>query len=207
MSEAVRSTPAEQLSPYEAVLRSFGYFERVTPEELAVARAGLELAVGRRRGMPMPGRCWRCCASRSTRKASTPSLIPSARGPGRAACGRGRALQPLLSFALAQALFFRKEFETFRNAAERAVALNPMDGTPSRFSVSCWPSRATGSAAALGERARDLNPHHPEWYWALPFLDAYRKGDYRGARAFMPKANMPGSLTAGVVRRSLRAAR
>ena len=39
----------------------------------------------------------------------------------------------------------------------------------------------------LGERARELNPHHPKWYWALPFLDAYRKGDYRGARAFIRK--------------------
>ena len=45
MSEAVRSRAPEQLSPYEAVLRSFGYLERVTPEELAAARSGLELAV------------------------------------------------------------------------------------------------------------------------------------------------------------------
>ena len=45
MSEVVRSRAPEQLSPYEAVLRSFGYFERVTAEELAAARSGLELAV------------------------------------------------------------------------------------------------------------------------------------------------------------------
>src|SRR6202011_564086 len=40
MSEAVRSKGSDQLSPYEAVLRSFGYVERVTAEEHAVARAG-----------------------------------------------------------------------------------------------------------------------------------------------------------------------
>src|SRR5450755_548725 len=45
MSEAVRSRSPEQLSPYEAVLRSFSYFERVTPEELATSLAGLERAV------------------------------------------------------------------------------------------------------------------------------------------------------------------
>src|SRR5260370_31575391 len=39
MSEAVRSRSPEQLTPYEAVLRSFGYFERVTAEELAAARS------------------------------------------------------------------------------------------------------------------------------------------------------------------------
>src|SRR5204863_3824543 len=45
MSEAVRSRTPEELSPYEAVLRSFGYFERVTAEELSAARSGLELAI------------------------------------------------------------------------------------------------------------------------------------------------------------------
>jgi TolB-like protein len=45
MSEALRSRNPEQLSPYEAVLRSFGYLERVTPEDLAVARSGLEFTV------------------------------------------------------------------------------------------------------------------------------------------------------------------
>ena len=45
MSEALRSRPPGQLSPYEAVLRSFGYFERVSAPEHAAALAGLELAV------------------------------------------------------------------------------------------------------------------------------------------------------------------
>ena len=45
MSDAVRSKAPETLSPYEAVLRSFGYFARFTPEEHAAVRAGLERAV------------------------------------------------------------------------------------------------------------------------------------------------------------------
>jgi len=45
MSEAVRAKGSEQLSPYEAVLRSFGYYERVNAEEHAVVRAGLERGV------------------------------------------------------------------------------------------------------------------------------------------------------------------
>ena len=39
----------------------------------------------------------------------------------------------LAYFSLAQALFFQKEFQSFRNAAERAVALNPMDGNSIAF--------------------------------------------------------------------------
>src|SRR5271157_3991452 len=45
MSEALRSRNPEELSPYEAVLRSFGYPERGTPEELVAARSGLNEAV------------------------------------------------------------------------------------------------------------------------------------------------------------------
>jgi hypothetical protein len=36
----------------------------------------------------------------------------------------------------------------------------------------------------LTQRAMQLNPHHPEWYWLVFFLDAYhRKSDYRSALA------------------------
>src|ERR1022692_1688798 len=45
MGEAVRNKAPEQLSPYEAVLRSFAYFELFTPEELSASRSGLEAAV------------------------------------------------------------------------------------------------------------------------------------------------------------------
>ena len=45
MSEAVRLKPFDQLTPYEAVLRSFGYYERVTAEEHAASRSALERAV------------------------------------------------------------------------------------------------------------------------------------------------------------------
>ncbi|HYX22488.1 MAG TPA: protein kinase, partial [Thermoanaerobaculia bacterium] len=45
MSDALRHRPPESLSPQEAVLRSFGYWERVTPEDLAASRSALEHAV------------------------------------------------------------------------------------------------------------------------------------------------------------------
>ena len=45
MSQAVHSKAPEELSPYEAVLRSFAYFERYTPEELSASRSALEAAL------------------------------------------------------------------------------------------------------------------------------------------------------------------
>ena len=45
MSEVLRTRDPSSLSPYEAVLRSFAHFQRVSAEEHAPARAALERAV------------------------------------------------------------------------------------------------------------------------------------------------------------------
>jgi hypothetical protein len=45
MSEATRNRNPEELTPYEAVLRSFAHFQRVTAEEHAASRTALERAV------------------------------------------------------------------------------------------------------------------------------------------------------------------
>ena len=50
ISEMLRQKAPDELSPYEAVLRSFGYFARQTSEEHAEVRAGLEQAVRRAPG-------------------------------------------------------------------------------------------------------------------------------------------------------------
>jgi serine/threonine protein kinase len=195
MSEIVRVKPTDQLSPYEALLRAFSYFERVLPEEHALVRAVLERAVEQAPGHAAAwamlsmiyGEEYRFgfnarpdCLDRALRAAlRAADLAPSSH---------------LSHFALAQAHYFRKEFEAFRNAAERAIALNPGDGAMVEFTAHLLAFAGDWERGCeLGERARELNPHHPKWYWALPFLDAYRKGDYRSARAFIPKSQMPGN--------------
>jgi tetratricopeptide (TPR) repeat protein len=45
---------------------------------------------------------------------------------------------------------------------------------------------------ALASRAKQINPNHPGWFWYADFFHAYRQGDYRGALAFILKANLPG---------------
>jgi adenylate cyclase len=46
---------------------------------------------------------------------------------------------------------------------------------------------------ALVERVVALNPHHPGWYWFPVYMNAYRKGDYRGALEVALRIDMPGS--------------
>ena len=96
MSEAVRLKPLDQLTPYEALLRSFGYFERVVPAEHAAARSALERAV--RAGA---GQCRDLGDAVDVVRGGTSLRVQrrarSARActAGRAAGGGGRALQSL----------------------------------------------------------------------------------------------------------------
>jgi TolB-like protein len=196
MSEAVRAKGSEQLSPYEAVLRSFGYYERVNAEEHAVARAGLERAVQQ---APENADGWVMLSMMYGEEFRFGfNVRPDPMGRSLQAAQRAvdaGPSNPSAYLALAQALFFRKEFGAFRSAAERAIALNPMDGaTLGYLSLLVAFAGDWERGCALGERARELNPHHPAWYWALPLLDAYHKGDYAGARTFALKMNMPGVM-------------
>ena len=194
MSEAVRSFAPDQMSPYEAVLRSFGYFERVTPEELAAARSGLELAV---RKAPQYADAWAMLANLYVQDyAQGFNLTADSLSRGVAAAQRAVEAAPsghLACCSLAQALFFQKELQSFRHAAQRAAALNPMDGNSIAFLgelLTYAGDRERG--LALASRAKQLNPNHPGWYWYADFYDAYDRGDYRGALSFVIKANLPG---------------
>ena len=100
---------------------------------------------------------------------------------------------PLAHSALAQALFFHKQFPGFREAAERAVALNLMDGVAVAFlgELLTYAGHAE-RGLAMATRAKQINPHHPGWCWYADFYDAYRRGDDRAALGFALKVNLPG---------------
>jgi Tfp pilus assembly protein PilF len=194
MSEAVRSRTPEQLSPYEAVLRSFSYLERVNAEELAAARSGLELAV---RKAPAYADAWAMLALLCVQDyAQGFNLQADSLASGSTAARRAVEIapsSPLAYFSLAQALFFQREFPGFRHAAERAVALNPMDGNSIAFIGELLTYAGDWERGmALAERAKQLNPHHPGWYWYADFYNAYCQGDDRSALSFALRINLPG---------------
>ncbi|MGB7737468.1 MAG: TIR domain-containing protein [Steroidobacteraceae bacterium] len=194
MSAVLRTRDPAELTPYEAVLRSFTYSERVTADELAAALSGLELAVKR---APANGDAWAMLAWLCLQDhAQGFGVQPDSLARGLAAARRAVEAAPsnhLAHFGLAQAFYFRKEFESFRNAAERAVALNPMDG----YSIAFVGELLTYTGdwkrgLELAGRAKQLNPHHPGWYWYADFYHAHLQGDFRGAIANLLRANMPG---------------
>ncbi len=194
MSEALRRKGPDQLSPYEAVLRSFGYYERITPEEHAKVRNVLERAVD---NAPDQADCWAMLAMLYKDEHTHGfNVRPDPLGRALAAAHRAVEAAPsnhLAHHALASALFFRREMLAFRNAAERTIALNAMDGSTTAFVGHLMAYAGDWErGCALVARARQLNPHHPGWYWFPAFFDAYRKSDYRGALDVALKINMPG---------------
>jgi TolB-like protein/Tfp pilus assembly protein PilF len=193
MSEFLRSKSSDQLSPYEAVLRSFGYYERLTAEEHAIARTCLERAIQQ---LPNYADGWAMLSIIYTEEYKYGfNVQPDPLGRALEAARRATDAAPSNHFAylaLAPTLFFRKEFQAFRGAAERALTLNPMDsGTMAYLGTLISLAGDWERGCALVQRAVQLNPKHPGWYWFPPFYYAYRKGDYRGALNFALKINMP----------------
>jgi serine/threonine protein kinase/tetratricopeptide (TPR) repeat protein len=194
MSEATRLRDPEELSPYEAVLRSFAHFQRVNAEEHAASRLALERAVQQAPGYPD---CWAMLSMLYKEEYTHEfNLRPDPLGRAFAAARHAVEAAPsshLAQHALAATLFFRREVQAFHTTAERSIALNPMDGfTMAYLGFLMAYSGNWERGCALTERARSLNPHHPGWYWFAPFFNAYRKGDYRTALDIAPKIDMPG---------------
>ena len=194
MSESLRSRDPGELTPYEAVLRSFAHFPRLSAEEHGAALAGLERAVQQAPGY---ADAW-AMLSMLYREEYTHrfNLRPDPIERAFAAARRAVEAAPsnhLAHHALASAQFFRRELPAFRNSAERAIALNSMDGfTAAYLGFLIAYSGDWERGCALGAQAMRLNPHHPGWYWFVFFFDAYRKSDYRGALDIAHKINMPG---------------
>ena len=195
MSEGLRSRSAEQLSPYEAVLRSFAYTYSATPEELSAARSGLEAAVSK---TPNYSDAWAMLSFLCGQDyVHGYELYADALETAISAARRAVALGPsnhLAYFSLGQALWCQKDYDSFRDAAERAVTLNPVDGN----SVAYLGELLTYAGSAergmqLVERAKQLNPSHPGWYWFADFYHAFSQSDYRGALAFALKAKLRGN--------------
>ena len=96
-------------------------------------------------------------------------------------------------FSLAYALFFLNEFPAFRNAAERVLVLNPLDGSTAQLMGLCLSySGEWERGCALVQRAMQLNPSHPGKFWYPIAVNAYRKREYLDARNFALRINMPG---------------
>ena len=198
MTDALRNRDPESLTPYEAVLRSFGYHQLVSESEHLAGIKALEHAV---KQAPERADCW-AMLSWLYRGEYTHNFNPRPDPLERALAAARRAIDAdpsnqIAHAALASILFCRRDFTAFRTAAKRAIALNRMEGYATAYlGLQLAFSGDWEQGCALAEKATQLNPNHPGWYWFPLAYNAYRQGDCERALEYALKVNLPGLWTA-----------
>jgi TolB-like protein len=192
MADVLRSKNEEELTAHEAVLRAFGYFEQIAPEEHLVVRRILERAVEK---SPNQADCWAMLSTMYRGEfAQGFNQRPDPLGRSLEAAQKAVELAPashLGHFALASTMFFQKDLVGFRVEGERALALNPMDGSSMAYiglliaGTGDWER-----GCALVGKAKEMNPNYPGWYDLVYSARAYSEGDYEKALEFVTKANL-----------------
>ena len=193
MAAPTRDRKVEELSASELILRYYAYLQQLDPREHALLRAGLERALERE---PNHATAWACLSDVYLLEyfdRFNPREKPLERA--REAAWRAVKIDPACQMGwkeLASVHFFARDFTAFRENAERAISLNPRDGTTCAFlAIMIAFSGDWERGVALAQRTIDLNRHHPGWYHNIFFHHQYRKAQYEDALQSAKKINMP----------------
>src|SRR5207245_2998466 len=95
--------------------------------------------------------------------------------------------------ALAQTHFFRRDLAAFRPAAERAMALNPLN--TDALGILGLQIVHTGEferGTAIVRRAMELNANHAGWMHFAPLWNHFHKGEYEEALDCANRVDFPG---------------
>jgi tetratricopeptide (TPR) repeat protein len=193
ISDVIRGTDPGSWSPYEALVHSFGYHQRLTPTDHLDARKGLEHAV---EIAPRNADCWAMLSVVYGHEyAHGFNRLPNALERCVRAARRAVDLDPgnhMAHQALSNAMLFRKEIAACLHEADLAMALNPLDGG-CRADVGAKIAFAGDwdRGCALIEQSMELNPLHPVWYRGILSVKQYMKANYCAAVDEAVKTNAP----------------
>ena len=190
----VKEKPIEELSAYECVLRMFGYWQQITPQEHLKMRTALEQVLERE---PNHADAWACLSILYTDEFRDeynkgPDPLERALDAARRAIQLDGTNQRAYR-ALAEAHFYRRDLSAFRPAADRALMLNTREALNVAMMgmlMACAGDWATGTSVV--RKAMALNPHHAGWMHFVFVWDHYRKREYEKALEAAEKINMPG---------------
>jgi serine/threonine protein kinase/Tfp pilus assembly protein PilF len=193
MATATREKPLEQASASQLVSRWFTYVLQLKADEHARLRAAFERVLDRE---PNHADAWACLSNLYCWE-YVHRLNPLEKPMERAleAAWQAVTIDPACQLGwqqLAEAHFFAKDYTAFRDAAERAIALNPRNShTRAYLGLLIAFSGEWDRGLALVKRAMALNPHLPDWCYLPYFYNHYRKGEYQEALQVVKKINMP----------------
>ncbi len=193
MSTLAKRKPLECTTPYEAVLRQFSYYQVISAEEHRAVRDCLERAVEQ---APDYADAWASLALMFLEEFKHDfNVRPDPLGRAAEATRRALSLDPVNQlgyYSLASIRFFQKDYAGFRQAAERLLSLNPLDG-----SVKGWIGNLSSNSGdwdrglILIEEAVSLNPNHPGWYHFGQVWAHWHNHEYEQALEAARMVDMP----------------
>ncbi|HUO84951.1 MAG TPA: protein kinase, partial [Thermoanaerobaculia bacterium] len=193
MAQGVRDKPLNELTPSQMVLRYFAFMNQLNPEEHARLRMGFENLLDRH---PEHAEGWACLSRLySIEHQHSMNLLPDSIGRARKAAQRAIEIDATSQLGwdtLADACYFGRDLAAFRSAADRAIALNPLNGsTVALMGMLIAFSGEWERGVEIIRGSSSLNPHHPGWYHFPAVHNHFRKGEYEKAFETAKRINMP----------------
>jgi adenylate cyclase len=194
MRTAIQQKDDAELTPVEWQFQFFAYREQITPSAHAALKSRLKLAMQRDEGQ---SDLWACVAEIYVDEYAfgfqdDATSLDRALAAARRAVEIDRANQ-FAMVALAQTHFFRQDLAAFRPAAERAMALNPLNTDP--LGILGLQIVHTGEferGTAIVRRAMELNANHAGWMHFAPLWDHFHRGEYEQALECANRVDFPG---------------
>jgi adenylate cyclase len=183
------------LTPAEWQFQYFAYREQITPAAHGALRSRLERAAG---SDNRPSDLWACLAQIYIDEYAFgfPGDDGTSLDRALVAARRGVELDRANQFAmvaLAQTHFFRQDLAAFGPAAERAMALNPLN--TDALGILGLEIVHTGEferGTAIVRRAMELNVNHAGWMHFAPLWNHFHKGEYEQALECANRVDVPG---------------
>ena len=195
MRTAIRQKDDADLTPVEWQFQYFAYREQITPAAHGALRTRLERAAG---SDNRPSDLWACLAQIYVDEyafgfpGNDETSLDRALAAARRAVEIDRSNQFAL-VALTQTHFFRQDLAAFGPAAERAMALNPLN--TDALGILGLQIVHTGEferGTAIVRRAMELNANHAGWMHFAPLWDHFHKGEYEQALECANRVDVPG---------------
>lgn len=186
---------AQSGSAYAAVLRFYAYTEQFTPDLHRQAKVELLAAV---KSAPLYAEAWACLSGVYWNEhlfgfnASTDITNPLDKSIECAKHALKLAPESVTgTYALAVALFQKGELDLFREYAQKTLEMAPYRAD---LIAGIGYFKAHSGEWTLGlslmDRARELAPFHPDWYWIPYASDAYLREDYSTALQYAKRVNV-----------------
>ena len=194
MRDAIRQKDDADLTPAEWQFQYFAYREQITPSTHAALKSRLERVAERD---DRQSDLWACLAQIYVDEYAfgfqdDATSLDRALAAARRAVELDRANQFAL-VALAQTHFFRQDLAAFGPAAERAMALNPLN--TDALGILGLEIVHTGEferGTAIVRRAMELNANHAGWMHFAPLWEHFHKGEYEQALECANRVDVPG---------------